>query len=109
MHIYYTYIIECNDGTLYVGVTNDVERRFSEHCEGSNPRSYTAKRRPLKLVHVETFQWILDAIAREKQLKGWSALKKQALIMGEEATLHMLARCRNGSVHDREERRSRSA
>jgi putative endonuclease len=104
MHIYYVYIIECNDGTLYVGVTNSVERRFLEHCEGLDPKSYAAKRRPLKLVHIETFQWILDAIAREKQLKGWSAPKKQALMLGQEETLRLLARCRNGSVHDRPDR-----
>jgi putative endonuclease len=104
MHIYYVYIIECSDGTLYVGVTNNVARRFHEHCEGIDPKSYTAKRRPLKLVHVETFQWVLDAIAREKQLKGWSAPKKRALMMGEEEALHVLAKCRNSTAHDRPDR-----
>lgn len=42
MHIYFTCIIECNDGTFYVGVTNDAERRFQEHYEGLAPRSCTA-------------------------------------------------------------------
>ncbi len=101
MHVYYTYIIECNDGTLYVGVTNDIERRFQEHCDGIDPKSYTAKRRPLKLVHVESYQWILDAIAREKQLKSWSAEKKRALLIAQEDLLHILAQCRNASRHDR--------
>lgn len=105
MRRYFVYFIECSDGTLYVGVTNDVERRFMEHSEGANPSSYTAKRRPLKLVHVEVFQWIQHAIAREKQLKGWSAKKKRALLAGEEATLHLLAMCRNGSSHLRPERK----
>lgn len=101
MHVYYTYIIACNDGTLYVGVTNNIERRFREHCDGLDLRSYTAKRPPLKLVHVESSQWILDAIAREKQLKGWSAVKKRALLMAQEDLLHILAQCRNASRHDR--------
>jgi putative endonuclease len=99
MHTYFVYIIECCDATLYVGVTNNVERRFQEHCEGVSPRSYTAKRRPLKLVYVEHFRWIQVAIAREKQLKGWSAQKKRALIMAQEEILHLLASCRNSSSH----------
>ena len=63
MHVYFVYLIVCSDGTFYVGVTNNVVRRFQEHCDAIDPRSYTAKRRPLKLVYVEPFQWILDAIA----------------------------------------------
>lgn len=104
MHLYYTYMLLCSDGTYYVGVTNNMERRFAEHCEGADPSSYTAKRLPVKLVHVEGFQWIQDAIAREKQLKGWSVPKKEALIMNETSSLHELSKCRNGSRHDRAER-----
>lgn len=80
MHVYYTYMILCIDGTYSVGVTNNVERRFQQHCDGMDPASYTAKRRPLQLVHAERFQWIHDAIRREKQLKGWSP--------GQEARTH---------------------
>lgn len=109
MHSYFVYIIECNDGKLYVGVTNNVARRFEEHQAGLHPKSYTAKRRPLKLLYVETFQWIQDAIAREKQLKGWSSTKKRALMMAQDDILHLLARCRNGSVHDRPERTDRAS
>lgn len=99
MPCYYVYILECKDGTLYVGVTNDIDRRSAEHRDGIDPGSYTAKRRPVRLVHVEMFQWILDAIAREKQLKGWSALKKRALIRDDEPLLHRLARCGNDTTH----------
>ncbi len=63
-HLYFVYIIECNNGTLYVGVTNNVERRFQEHCDRIHPTSYTAKRLPLKLVYVENDQWIQDAITQ---------------------------------------------
>lgn len=84
-----------------MGVTNNIERRFREHCDGLDLKSYTAKRRRLKLLHVESFQWVLDAIAREKQLKGWSAVKKRALLMAQEDLLHIPAQCRNASRHDR--------
>jgi len=99
MHIYYVYIIECNDGTFYVGVTNDIERRFAEHRDGAHPGSYTAKRRPVRLAYFEIFQWIDNAIKREKQLKGWSAPKKRALIKSDEEVLHELATCKNKSTH----------
>jgi len=104
MHIYFTYMMEGSDGTLYVGVTNNVARRFKEHSESNDTRSYTFKRRPLKLVHVETFQWIQAAIARGKQITGWSAPKKRALTLGEEEALHALAKRRNTTAHDRLER-----
>ena len=81
-HIYFVYILECSDETLYVGVTNNLDRRFVEHCEGIDEDSYTSSRRPLKLVYHEVFKYIDKAIAREKQLKRWSRKKKQALIDG---------------------------
>ena len=80
MYTYFTYILLCSDGTYYTGVTNNVERRFQEHVDGISPRSYTAARRPLKLVYVELFQWIRDAIAREKQIKEWHRAWKIELI-----------------------------
>jgi len=85
------YILLCNDGSYYTGITNDVERRFHEHQEGLDPSGYTHDRRPLRLVHVEEFPTALDAIAREKQLKCWSRAKKAALIRGDLAELSRLA------------------
>lgn len=99
VHIYFVYILECSDKTLYVGVTNDLDRRLLEHQTGSNPGSYTSKRLPVRLVHFETFQWIQDAIKREKQVKGWSAPKKRALILTDDDLLHRLASCTNSSHH----------
>jgi putative endonuclease len=104
MQAYFNYIILCNDGSYDVGVTNNIDRRFAEHCAGMNLLSYTAKRRPLKLVHVEEFQWIQDAIAREKQIKGWSQGKKEALIKRDISSLNERSKCRNGSRQDRSER-----
>lgn len=78
MGTYYVYMLRCFDGTFYVGVTNDVERRFAEHCSGVNVNCYTHSRRPLRLTYVGEFGWIDDAVAFEKKLKGWSHRKKRA-------------------------------
>ncbi|HEV8019790.1 MAG TPA: GIY-YIG nuclease family protein [Candidatus Lustribacter sp.] len=78
MKSYYVYMLRCFDGSLYTGVTNDVEKRFGQHCDGLNPKSYTCSRRPLKLVYVGEFSEINEAIAFEKKLKSWTHNKKRA-------------------------------
>ncbi|OGJ56708.1 hypothetical protein A3D88_00705 [Candidatus Peribacteria bacterium RIFCSPHIGHO2_02_FULL_52_16] len=80
MRKYYVYILLCSDDSYYTGVTNDFERRLREHTYGRDENCYTYYKRPVKLVYVATYQYILDAIAREKQIKGWSRQKKEALI-----------------------------
>ncbi len=60
-------------------VTNDLERRLCEHQEGYNKSCYTFTRRPVELKYSEHYHYINNAIAREKQLKGWSRKKKEAL------------------------------
>lgn len=72
--------VRCFDGTFYVGVTNDVDRRFWEHQHEVHPNAYTHGRGPLFLEHVSEFDQILDAIAFEKKFKGWSHRKKRAFI-----------------------------
>jgi putative endonuclease len=74
---YFVYMLRCFDGTFYVGVTNDLERRYWEHCNG-DPRSYTHSRKPLRLVYAGEFERVEDAIAFEKRLKGWGHRKKRA-------------------------------
>ena len=77
---YYIYILSnASDSTLYVGVTNDLERRVAEHREGKIP-GFTQKYNCHKLVYFETFSDVEQAIAREKQLKKWSRSKKDWLI-----------------------------
>ena len=77
---YYTYIMSSsNNSTLYIGVTNDLERRVAEHKSGSGS-VFTAKYYCHKLVYFESFSDIEQAIAREKQLKGWKRERKDALI-----------------------------
>jgi putative endonuclease len=79
-HQYFVYIVECIDKFYYTGVTNDVEKRVWEHNEGIHPKSFTYKRRPVVLRYFQRFTSIIDAIAWEKQVKGWSRKKKEALI-----------------------------
>ncbi len=75
----FVYILKCSDGSFYTGVTNDLERRLSEHT-ASNARSYVASRKPIALVWVSDEMNIQDAILLEKQIKGWRRDKKIALI-----------------------------
>lgn len=80
MKTYFVYILQCSDGSYYTGVTNNIDRRVYENDEGINPTCYTYKRRPLKLVFSEMFNDINQAIAFEKQVKGWRRAKKEAII-----------------------------
>ena len=77
---YFVYILtNKNNKTLYVGVTNNLTRRVFEHKNKLN-KGFTEKYNINKLVYFETFQWINEAIKREKQLKRYPRIKKDALI-----------------------------
>ena len=95
------YILECSDDTFYVGVTNNVGRRFIEHITGFHDKSYTFSRRPLKLVYCKQFDSPMKAIKYEKQIKGWTKAKKMALINNDLNLLHELAKCKNETSHER--------
>ncbi len=92
MQQYFTYLLHFTNGSYYVGVTNDIERRMNEHRTVRNPGSYVEQQGNFELVHVESFPYILKAIAREKQLKNWSKAKKDALVAGDENALFYLAK-----------------
>lgn len=77
------YILQCRDNSYYTGVTNNIERRLFDHQQGIDPKAYTFKRRPVQLVFYETFNDINQAIAFEKQVKGWRRAKKEAIIRGD--------------------------
>ena len=76
---YYVYIMASRTKRLYIGVTNDIERRVWEHKTGDVP-GFTSKYNISRLVYYEDYDSILDAIAREKQLKGWLRRRKVKLI-----------------------------
>ena len=75
----YAYIVECADGSFYVGSTWDLERRIFEHNEGVGA-AYTRRRRPVRLVWAGELERIDEAFAMEKRIQGWSRAKRQALI-----------------------------
>ena len=89
---YYVYILRCSDRSYYVGFSNNPYRRLDEHNTGLKKTSYTYRRRPVKLVYVETFFDPLEGIAFEKQVKGWSRKKKEALIRGKRHLLPALSK-----------------
>ena len=76
---YYEYILASKCGVLYIGVTNDLGRRVFEHREKLFA-GFTERYNVSRLVYVESFSDVRDAIAREKQLKGWRRDKKIAMI-----------------------------
>jgi len=88
---YVTYILLCSDGSYYTGITNNLQRRLQEHHDGVNLKCYTFSRRPLQLAYYEKYEYVQDAILREKQLKKWSRAKKQALINENQDLLHELS------------------
>jgi putative endonuclease len=92
MKQYFVYILLCSDNSYYTGVTNNLERRLYEHENGIDPKSYTYKRRPLKLVFHEDFNDIKQAIAFEKRVKGWKRSKKEAIINGDRPLLPELSK-----------------
>jgi putative endonuclease len=85
------YILECSDGSYYVGSTKDLEYRLFEHQEGKGAK-YRSRRLPVKLIYSEEYERITDAYTREKQVQNWSRAKREALINGNEALLPKLAK-----------------
>ena len=79
MQHFWVYILSSNTRTIYVGVTNDLERRVQEHKSKQVP-GFTARYNVSQLVYSEVFSDVHDAIAREKQIKSWSRARKNALI-----------------------------
>jgi putative endonuclease len=78
-HDYAVYIMSSRTGVLYIGITNDRQSRVSDHKTGAIA-GFTKKYKCHRLVYYEKFQYVRTAIAREKQLKGWTRAKKIALI-----------------------------
>ncbi len=77
---YHLYILASQSGVLYVGVTGNLAERTHQHKIKINPNSFAAKYKCDQLVYFEEFQYVLDAIEREKQVKKWRREKKIGLI-----------------------------
>jgi putative endonuclease len=94
----WTYILECADGSYYVGSTVDLERRIWEHNHDPAGAAYTRRRRPVTLVWATPYDSIKEAFAFEKQVQGWNRKKREALIRGDLAGLPTLAKRRTSSA-----------
>jgi putative endonuclease len=90
MKQYFVYILTSKSGTLYVGMTNDLHRRVYQH-KNKIIKGFTARYNVDRLVHFEVFKEPKQAIAREKQIKGWVRRKKIALIEENNPTWHDLS------------------
>ena len=80
MPYFYTYILECADGSLYVGCTNNLEKRIEEHNSFKRGAHYTKIRRPVIFKYSEKFRTLLKARRREAEIKSWRREKKLKLI-----------------------------
>ena len=78
--MFFTYILQCNDGSLYVGCTNNLEKRLKQHNDSKYGAHYTKIRRPVVLRYSENFTTLREARQREVELKGWKREKKLMLI-----------------------------
>ncbi len=87
---FWTYMLKCADGRYYVGHTDALEQRVAQHQVGRGC-SYTAKRLPVALLWSQDFSSREEALTAERQIKGWSRAKKEALIASNWMRLHELA------------------
>lgn len=91
MQNFFVYILKCSDGSYYVGHTDDIERRFTEHQNGDF-EGYTAARLPVELVFLQAFQTRDEAFVVERRIKDWNRRKKEALIAENWAELQEAAK-----------------
>jgi putative endonuclease len=93
----FVYMLKCADGSFYVGSATgeDLTRRIAEHQSGAYP-GFTSTRRPVTVVWSEHFERIVDAIAVERKIKGWSRAKKEALVKGDWRAIEQLSKRRGG-------------
>lgn len=92
---FWVYLLRCSDGSYYTGHTDDLELRVAQHASAAVLGCYTCSRRPLELVFSQEFAAREEAFACERQIKGWSRKKKEALIRGDWEALSRLARSRS--------------
>ena len=91
---FHVYMLECSDGSLYVGHTDDLNARLSAH-RSRRYAGYTARRLPIRLIFSEPFNTRDEAFTAERQIKGWSRAKKLALARGEWDLIVQLASIRS--------------
>ena len=88
---FYCYLLRCADGSYYCGHTDNLEFRIAQHKRGKGS-DYTARRQPVEWVWSQEFPARHEALSAERQIKGWSRAKKEALIAGDWNLLQALSR-----------------
>ncbi len=91
MKNFYLYILKCFDGSYYVGYTDNLSQRLSQHDLGKAD-AYTAHRRPVELVAMQIFKTRIEAFRSERKIKNWSRAKKEAFIKSDWNELSKLAK-----------------
>jgi putative endonuclease len=90
----WVYILECSDGSYYVGSTTNLQVRLHEHQQGRGA-AYTRRRRPVRLLWSHEMDSVAEAFAMEKRIQNWSRAKREALMTGRFDLLPGLARSRD--------------
>jgi predicted GIY-YIG superfamily endonuclease len=88
---YYVYMLRCIDDSIYTGKTRDLDWRYVQHQEGFGG-DYTSRRRPVILIWSADFPTEHEAFLVERQIKGWTHAKKEALVRGDFELIHELAK-----------------
>ena len=92
MQPFWVYMLRCADGSYYTGHTDNLDLRIAQHAAGAITSCYTYSRRPVTLVFSQDFSTREEALASERQIKGWSRRKKEAMMRGDWAEVARLAR-----------------
>lgn len=91
MPVFWVYILRCSDGSYYTGHTDDLDQRMAQHEQGLITDCYTYSRRPVSLVFSQPCSTREEALAAERQIKGWSRQKKEAMMRGDWKEVSRLA------------------
>jgi putative endonuclease len=91
-NFFWLYVLKCVDKSYYVGHTDALEVRLAQHVNGAIANCYTATRRPVTLVYSVAFDSREEALAAERQIKGWSRKKKEAMMLGNWQLVSSLAK-----------------
>jgi putative endonuclease len=90
--MFWLYILKCADKSYYTGHTDNLENRLAQHHCKDIPSCYTATRLPVEMVYSQEFSTREEALASERQIKGWSRKKKMALINRDWESLSIYAK-----------------
>lgn len=95
--MFWIYILQCSDGSYYTGHTENLEIRLASHQSG-NVIGYTSTRLPVKLMFSQALTTREEAISAERQIKGWSRAKKEAMMQGDWQRVSELAKSGNNKI-----------